>query len=85
MKSLFPLRHDLGVGKYQISGKKSKSQIKTWYCLISFRCWAELLEACHSMLEPSSPQENSVKKHVHGLLRIFVRLKFLVNAIGQHK
>ena len=47
--------------------------------------WAELLEACHSMSKPSSPQENSFKKYLRGLLRIIVRLKCLVNAIGQHK
>ena len=29
------------------------------------------------MSKPSSPQENSLKKHVHGLLLIIVRLKML--------
>ena len=37
--------------------------------------WTELLEACHSMSNPNSPQEKSVKKNAHGLLRIIVRLK----------
>ena len=29
------------------------------------------------MSKPSSPQENSLKKHVHGLLLIIVRVKIL--------
>ena len=36
---------------------------------------AELLEACHSMSKPNSPQEKSVKTHACGLLCIIMRLK----------
>ena len=35
----------------------------------------ELLEACHSVSKPNSPQEKSVEKHECGLLGIIVRFK----------
>ena len=62
-------------------------EVKTFPVIaqFSFVDWAELLDACHSMSKQNSPQEKSVKKHVHGLLHIIVRLKCLVNTIDQHK